>query len=439
MNMDFLKLATDLSSESGDAESTTHSTQFAGNEPTDRSRGADPISVLLVDDDDVDLESVRRLLRKADDSIQVLCAQDIISAQQKLLSSSIDIVILDYLLPNGDVGSEHISELRELTRDTHLPFIMLTGFGDEKRAAASFKDGASDYLSKKDLTSGAIYRALTNAIDKANLARKLDNHRAIILHTNEQLKQSNEQIRAFYQTVSHELKSPLTGAREYIALVRDGVAGELNSAQKEMLNFSIDCCDSLTTLINDLVDTASIENGKLRLSIASHDMRKIASDCITRYRVAAENKGVLLNMKMVRDIPAVDCDKVRIDQLISNLLSNAIKFTEKSGKIMLSIDADKAMRSVVISVKDTGQGMETDILSSVFDKFVQAKDNAETGHNGMGVGLYLCKSIVDLHGGEIVVHSRINEGSEFRAIIPMKAVRGKDANTSEEETKGSCS
>lgn len=383
----------------------------------------DPILALIVDDSEADRVLLQHYINQTGEAIHVVQCRDLEDAFEQLSQQPIDIVLLDYLLPEGVLGPEHIPELRSVARNRHLPIVVLTGYGDERKAADAFKDGASDYLSKNDISPGSIYRSISNALEKANLERQVEHNRAVIMQTNRTLRQQNAQIRSFYQTVSHELKSPLAGAKEFTSLVLDGIGGEINEKQETWLKYANQCWDTLNRLIDDLLDSAAIENGKLRIEPEVSDIDNIARQCLRRYQISAKRKDIELNYTCSAASSVLMCDPLRIEQLMSNLLSNAIKATPEGGNIAFTLESDASGKMLSIAVKDTGCGIPKDKLLDVFEKFHQLDSDAGTGGKqpGMGLGLFLCKTIVELHGGEIVVRSEPGKGSEFRAMLPIKS------------------
>lgn len=375
------------------------------------------ITVLLVDDDSNDRQIISYLISQADESILVRQAEDITLAYEKVSDGKVDVVLLDYLLPEGVRGPEHIEELRDLAGNQYLPVIVLTGYGDEEMAASAFKDGAADYMSKKSLSAAALQRAIDNSVTKARLERKLAQQREEVVRKNAVLRKRNHEIQSFYQTVSHELKSPLTGARENASVVLDGIVGSLNPQQEECLQTVVQCCDNLASLIDDLLNTAAAENGKLSVNFEPCDLALLAERTLARHRSAAKEKSVDLKLLVASELPEVSLDKLRITQLLSNLIGNAVKFLNGPGQVCVSLSHDAATSSTRIEVIDNGPGISADEQTQVFDKFYQS-DKPETRSRGMGLGLYLCRKIVELHRGELVLESALGEGATFRIILP---------------------
>ena len=236
--------------------------------------------------------------------------------------------------------------------------------------------------------------------------------------TNQVLSRRNQEIQNFYHTLSHELKTPLTSAREFVSIVIDGLAGPLNERQQEFLGIAKDSCDQLRACINDLLDATRLETGKLALEL------KPVSISVLVHRVAASmgrmaaDKAILLRQE-VAEMPDVEIDEHRITQVLTNLVSNAIKYTPPSGTILIT--AGKALgrpELVQVSVRDTGCGISKEEQERIFDRLHQVKAGDATTEQGVGLGLYLCRELVELHGGNIWVESEPGKGSAFCFVLP---------------------
>jgi PAS domain S-box-containing protein len=248
----------------------------------------------------------------------------------------------------------------------------------------------------------------------------------------EQLKASfkeigelNTNIRNFYHTLSHELKTPLTSAREFISIVIDGLAGPLNETQLEYLGVAKESCDQLCLYINDLLDVTRLETGKMRIEFQTLSLVGLVERVVEMLAPAAAGKGVSLACDCQPDLPAVPIDRQRILQVLTNLTTNAIKFTPAGGHIRLILsEAPADPECLQVDVRDTGRGIPEDQLDTIFNRRYQANYNAQSvdSQSGLGLGLYICQELVDLHGGRIWVESEIGKGSTFSFVIPKQAV-----------------
>ena len=178
----------------------------------------------------------------------------------------------------------------------------------------------------------------------------------------EQLKASfkevgdlNTEIQNFYHTLSHELKTPLTSAREFVSIVMDGLAGPLNETQLEYLGIAKESCDQLRLYINDLLDVTRLETGKMSIEFQALPLAALVERVVEMLAPAAAGKGVSLSCDCQPDLPAVPIDKQRILQVLTNLTTNAIKFTPAGGHIRLSLsEAPADPECLQVDVRDTG-------------------------------------------------------------------------------------
>ncbi|MGI9288477.1 MAG: ATP-binding protein [Pseudomonadales bacterium] len=375
-------------------------------------------NILLVDDCALDRKLIRQLIEKSNHPFQISDADGIDTALRMISEHEYDVLLLDYRLPDG-IGPERIEDLRDRANNFHLPIIVLTGHGDEHTAIESFKDGASDYMPKDDMSTSSLFRSINNAMHKARLQHRINEQRRAMIEANEILKTQNREINSFYQTVSHELKTPLTGAREYTSLVMDGVVGALNPEQKELLSCAIQCCDSLKILVDDLLDAAEFENDGMRISLEICEAKDIVESALSCVGLLPQNKNAHINFSCEDTLPLVKVDKTRITQVITNIVNNAVKFSDGNSEIDISLKLNRPLRHLQIDIADNGPGIPAGLTEKVFEKFYQVKENTESNSSGMGLGLYLCKKIIEAHGGYLTLKSTVGIGSIFTFSIPF--------------------
>ncbi|MFH1339055.1 MAG: ATP-binding protein [Candidatus Omnitrophota bacterium] len=228
----------------------------------------------------------------------------------------------------------------------------------------------------------------------------------------------------FVANVSHELRTPLATIQQNISLLMEELPGGLNDAQKKFLNIAQDNIKRLRRLINDLLDSAAIEAGKFRLRLSRAEVNERINNVVTFLSRWAQTKNIDIRAQLLPGAEIIEMDKDRIEQVLTNLISNAIKFTSEGGKIFVSAvktepAGDSPQGAVEISVKDTGPGIAPEDLKKIFNKFERA-GAVSSGVGGTGLGLSICQEILKLHGGRIRVESRLNEGSNFSFLIPIK-------------------
>jgi PAS domain S-box-containing protein len=237
--------------------------------------------------------------------------------------------------------------------------------------------------------------------------------------TNEDLLCKNKEIQNFYHTLSHELKTPLTSAREFISIVMDGIPGPLNPKQLEYLGVAKESCNQLRACINDLIDATRIETGKLRLDIKPTPLPPLLHKIALAMSRSAEAKNIQVIEQFQAELPEIPLDQHRIIQVVTNLLNNAIKFTPNGGVITLEACELPTRPEVVrISVTDNGCGVPREEQEHIFDHLYQIKAGDAATDQGIGLGLFLCRELVELHGGTISVESEPGKGSTFSFVLP---------------------
>jgi len=240
--------------------------------------------------------------------------------------------------------------------------------------------------------------------------------------TNRDLTKRSQEIQYFYHTLSHELKTPLTAAREFVSIVMDGLAGELNSTQLNYLGIAKKSCTELAVYINDLLDATRLDTGKLHIELKAVSLASIIQRAIAVMEPVAARKNIRLSEELDTEPLDVMVDESRIMQILTNLLNNALKFTLEGGAIVVKLaECSKNSECVQISVTDNGCGIAKDKIDNLFHRFYQIKNGDATPEKGVGLGLYLCRELVLMHGGSIWVESALGEGSAFSFTIPKLA------------------
>jgi PAS domain S-box-containing protein len=250
---------------------------------------------------------------------------------------------------------------------------------------------------------------------------KIRRIQAELTESNRDLLAKNQEIQNFYHTLSHELKTPLTSAREFISIVMDGVAGGVNETQWEYLGIAKDSCDHMRICIDDLMDATRLETGKMTLELKAATLGPLLQRVITSMVPIAAEKEIALKLELEPELLELPMDENRIAQVLTNLLNNAIKFTPTGGEIMVrAATCAPSPNFVQVSVSDTGRGIAPEDQLRVFDRLYQVKAGDATTKQGVGLGLYLCRELVQLHGGTIWVESRVGEGSTFHFVLPAR-------------------
>jgi PAS domain S-box-containing protein len=222
----------------------------------------------------------------------------------------------------------------------------------------------------------------------------------------------------FLALVSHELRSPLNAMLGHAALLRHG---ELDAQKVKQAAEVIERSgEAQAQLIDDLLDTARIISGKLRLEVGPVDLVSVIEQSVQTIRPAADAKGISIETDLPSEIGQITGDPARLRQVAWNLLSNAVKFTPQGGRVEARLE--RAGQYICITVSDTGKGVSPDFLPYVFERFQQADESSARRYGGLGLGLALVKYLVELHGGTVEASSAgEGRGATFKVMLPVCA------------------
>ncbi|MEM8606720.1 MAG: ATP-binding protein [Myxococcota bacterium] len=280
----------------------------------------------------------------------------------------------------------------------------------------------------------------TRLASSMQVASVRENYRELA-EKNERLKASVEELKeldklksSFLATVSHELRTPLTSIIGYTEMLESGAAGALSDGQSEFLGTIRDKADQLLGLIGRLLDLGRLEADTMKLHKEAVDPRALLSDVGTTIVPAANRNNIRLDIDIADGTRKLHGDPVRLRQILLNLTENAVKFTPDGGRIELlaepgSLDLgvgggfgeslfSSSKPAVVLTVRDSGQGIPDDQVGRIFDAFYQIDGSTTREHGGAGLGLSIAKQLVDAHDGKIQVTSAVGEGTVFVITLP---------------------
>ena len=256
--------------------------------------------------------------------------------------------------------------------------------------------------------------AMQERLRKVNndLDRKVDE----LAQANLALYESNRLKSDFLATMSHELRTPLTSVLGFSEVLANSPG--LSDKQKRWIANIRAGGDQLMSLINDILDLAKIEAGKMQLVPVDFAVADVCEGLLTMFRPLAEKKNIDLRGQYAEPLPQVRQDRGKVQQILQNLLSNAIKFTPEGGWVVLRADSEPGF--VVLTVQDTGVGIAPEEQELVFEKFRQAGRNLMTReHGGTGLGLSIVRELVRLLGGSVTLQSELGRGSTFTVRLPL--------------------
>lgn len=251
-----------------------------------------------------------------------------------------------------------------------------------------------------------------------------------IKQTNVKLENLERMKSEFISIVSHELRTPLTAIKNSLGILKGGTAGATTPIMDKFLGLAERNVLRLKGIINDLLDLSKIEAGKMKFSFEKADIITPIENVKNTLENLIKEKNINFAVDIEQDLPSVFIDTLRVEQVVTNLLSNAIKFTPEDGDISIAVkkvrgnailrdDVSPEKDYILVSVKDSGIGIEQENLEKVFDKFQQIESSLSRKIGGTGLGLPIAKQLVDAHKGAIWVESVINKGSTFSFVIPV--------------------
>ena len=368
---------------------------------------SDKRTVLLIEDNPGDACLIREMLREAQGAgFGLESMERLTPGLERLAQGGIDAVLLDLSLPESH-GLDTL--LRVRAQAPGVPVVVLTGSDDAELANRTLQSGAQDYLIKGQVDGQLLARSLRYAIERGRIEEEL-RQRA------EQLAAMDQRKDEFLATLAHELRNPLAPIRNSLQILRlSGDAGPAAKRVHEMMERQV---NHMVRLVDDLLEVSRITRGKIELRKERIDLAAVLRSAVETSRPLIDAGLHQLEVAIPSRPLMVEADPVRMAQVIANLLNNAAKYTEERGDIRLTARGEG--NEAVASVRDNGLGIPADMLARVFEMFSQVERTLKRAQGGLGIGLTLARTLVEMHGGRIEAHSEgLGRGSEFTVRLPM--------------------
>ncbi len=256
------------------------------------------------------------------------------------------------------------------------------------------------------------------AVQNAKLYSTLENTSKQLASANERLKELDKLKDEFVSLASHELRTPMTAIKSYSWLVLNDKAGPLEPKAREYLDRVFKSTERLLHMINEMLDISRIESGRVQFHPENFDLTKLAADVQQEFQARASERKLTLTIAQHPDLPQITADREKIHQVFENTIGNAFKFTPEGGTVNISFTLEN--KQIKITITDTGPGIRPDDLDKLFKKFNRLENTLiVAAGSGTGLGLYICKQYVELHGGAIGVQSDFGHGSTFWFTLPI--------------------
>ena len=370
--------------------------------------------ILVIDDEEVIRDSCTQALAKV--GYVVKSAENADKGLELLQSFDPGIVLVDLKMP-GKSGIEVLEEIQAI--DPNIIKIVITGFATVSSAIDAMKKGAYDFI-PKPFTPEEIRVIVARGLERRQL-----------LLESEALRLEQERTRKnMISLVSHEFRAPLAATIQYLEVILEGMAGDISSEAKEM----IERCDirlrEMLELLGRWISLAIFDADKLSENFKDINVKDLASESIDVLKSMAEEKNISLILDSPEDLPTIKGNKVSIGEVFNNLISNGIKYNKEGGWVKISLfEADDY---ISVTVSDNGMGIDNEHLSKIFDEFYRVDGRRNAPVKGSGLGLSIVKKMVNAHGGTIDLESEIGKGSVFKIDFP-KVFESDNSDKKEED------
>jgi len=366
---------------------------------------ADKITVLIADDEDGLRSTIAAWLN--DEGFAVDEAPDGKEAIRKIQVKDFDIALLDIKMPGAN-GLEVLRYIRKNSGSTEV--VMMTGMSDVTMAVEAMKLGAREYLTKP-LDMDQLVPQLRNLLQKRDAEDRI------------RRLQSEHTARLLY-----DLHNPIAGLKQSIGYLLKGMAGPLGDHQKELLGYMTNSIDKVVLLLNDMMDLTKLEGGRVRLNEGIGNLGDSLTKVIQEFQIPIKSNKITLDQLIEPDLPPLEYDSEKIEQVIQNFLSNAVKYTPVQGAIVGQIRKVQLVMEegqiptdfLMLSVFNSGSGIPKNEIPLIFDRYRNVTAGKDNKQQTTGLGLIICQRIIEAHNGKIWVESEPGKGATFYFALPIR-------------------
>ena len=341
--------------------------------------------ILAVDDIPDNLLLVQLALEQ--EGHQVVLAHNGETALKYIKQKPPSLILLDVMMPGMD-GYEVTRRIREDKSVPFIPILLVTA--REESSLVEGLDAGADEFVRKPFQLDELQARVRSML---------------------RLKETIDQRENFVSCLTHDLRTPLVAANRMLDLINQQAFGAVNGDQQEAISNIVSSNQNMLEMLNTLLETHQYELGQKALSFIPISLSKLIKDVVTELQALTIEKGIALKLAIDSNTSDIKGDRLELRRVITNLLGNAIKFTDAGTvKISLTQDSDR----VIVTVKDSGIGISPQDQQTIFQRFHQGNHRRA----GKGLGLYLCRQIINAHQGRITLESEINKGTTFTVSLP---------------------
>jgi two-component system sensor histidine kinase/response regulator len=363
--------------------------------------------ILVADDDRLNIRILAGILNR--EGYVVSSADSGEKALEMYAEFQPNLVLLDVMMPGID-GFETCRQLKRIYAEKCAPVIFITAKNESDSVVVGLEAGGVDYLPKPFNAKEVLARIrshLHNQLLVAEQQRLVD-----------QLSRANSAKNRFLGMAAHDLRNPLASIRGLTEFLRDGVVGTLSAEQLDLVSTIHDASQSMLDMVNELLDVATIESGELKLSVGPHDLVELVAKSVVLTNMEASKKSTRVVFKSSVDSLVIPIDPAKMRQVVDNLLSNAVKYSPPGSTVTASVEQDAAHHVCSLSVCDEGPGIPDNERDKLFKDFGRLSVQPTGGEKSTGLGLAICRKIVEAHHGLIEAHNLPTRGCEFRVTLP---------------------
>jgi len=374
----------------------------------------EPKKILLVDDEPVNLKILKAMLRP--EGYTIIEAENGYQALNILQHTSLDLILLDVMMPELD-GFEVCKRIKAQKEKRMIPILMVTALQDKIHRQEAMEAGADDFLSKPIDRIELLIR-VKSLLRIKQYSDELISSYKILEKKNRQLEELEKIKEGLTHMIIHDLRAPLTSISMNVDMCLMQLAPD--SSLKKYLNNASSQCNYMNEMIQSLLDIHRMEEGKLKISKEPLKVASFIREVVGNYLPQIESKEITLKFEENSTYDQIFADYQLLKRVVSNLLDNAIRYTPKKGTIIISTEDSFDKKCFILTITDSGKGLDKKYHKKIFDKFEQVKLKKEGVVTGsIGLGLAFCKMAVELHNGKIWVSGNPQgKGCAFSFSLP---------------------
>ena len=377
-------------------------------EPPTRSPDSDFAGrkVLIVDDDRLNIRILSGILKSEGYVIAETNSGE--GALALYPTFKPNLILLDVMM-SGINGYETCREIKRVYGNDSAPIVFITAKNEADDVVEGLAAGGADYLAKPFQRKEVVARIRTHL-----RSQMLAEQQKMLV---EQLSKANASKNRFLGMAAHDLRNPLASIRGLAEFLRDGVVGPLAPDQLDLINTIHTASQSMLRMVNELLDVATIESGELKVLPANHNFCELIEKCVYLANIDAAKKNTHIDFVRPPNAPTAWIDAAKMQQVVDNLLNNAVKYSPPGSKITAEYRWNTSEFS--FGVKDQGPGIPEGERDKLFKDFGRLSVQPTGGEKSTGLGLAICRKIVDAHHGTIVAENLAAGGCEFRVTLPF--------------------